>query len=33
MQALLEENCQKGGIGPMNDLILDQETGETSFRF
>ena len=23
MQALLEENCQYGGEGPMNDLIID----------
>ena len=23
MQALLEENCQNGGVGPMNDLLLD----------
>ena len=32
MQALLEENCQYGGVGPMNDLNIDPNTGETSFR-
>ena len=32
MQALLEENCQNGGVGPMNDLTLDPETGETTFK-
>jgi len=32
MQALLEENCQNGGIGPMNDLILDAVSGETTFK-
>jgi len=32
MQALLEENCQYGGEGPMNDLIIDQNTGEVSFK-
>jgi len=30
MQALLEENCKSGGIGPMNDLYIDEETGETT---
>lgn len=32
MQALLEENCQNGGVGPMNDLLLDQNTGEITFK-
>ena len=31
MQALLEESCAKDGPGPMADLIIDQETGETTF--
>lgn len=31
MQALLEENCQNGGVGPMNDIIIDEETGESTF--
>jgi len=32
MQALLEENCANGDIGPMNDLIINPETGETTFK-
>ena len=32
MQALLEENCQNGGVGPMNDLIIDAESGEITFK-
>lgn len=31
MQALLEENCRNGGVGPMNDIVIDPETGEASF--
>ena len=31
MKSLLEDNCENGGAGPMNDLIIDPETGETTF--
>ena len=32
MQALLDENCKNGGIGPMNDMILNEQTGELTFK-
>jgi len=31
MQALLNDNCANGGVGPMNDLRIDEQTNETTF--